>query len=85
MPAKKDRRIRNKRQLRGCSAGGARSYVVNGKMTRGFAFLAYPTEYRSLSAMTFIVARGSVVYEKNLGRRTAEIAKAMTSYDRDST
>jgi len=52
---------------------------------RGFAFLAYPTEYRSLSAMTFIVARGSVVYEKNLGRRTAEIAKAMTSYDRDST
>src|SRR5450759_1171953 len=26
--------------------GGAKSYIVNGKMTEGFAFVAYPAEYR---------------------------------------
>lgn len=64
---------------------GARSYIVNGKMTRGFAFLAYPAEYRSSGVMTFLVDQDGVVYEKNLGNRTAEIAKALTQYDRDAT
>src|SRR5579862_1654321 len=27
--------------------GGAHSYLVDGKMTRGFAFVAYPAQYRS--------------------------------------
>jgi len=65
--------------------GGAHSYIVNGKMTRGFAFLAYPAEYRSSGVMTFIVGQDGIVYEKDLGRRTSEIAKSMTRYDRDAT
>lgn len=65
--------------------GGARSYVVSGKMTRGFAFLAYPAEYRSSGVKTFIVDQDGIVYEKDFGRRTTEIAKALTSYDRDAT
>ena len=65
--------------------GGARSYIVDGKMTRGFAFLAYPAEYRSSGVKTFIVDQSGIVYEKDLGTRTAEIAKAMTQYDRDAT
>lgn len=65
--------------------GGARSYIVNGKMTRGFAFLAYPAEYRSSGVMTFIVDQDGIVYQKDLGPRTAEIAKALTRYDRDAT
>ena len=65
--------------------GGARSYIVDGKMTGGFAFLASPAEYRSSGAMTFIVDQDGVVYEKDLGPRTAETAKTLTQYRRDAT
>jgi Protein of unknown function (DUF2950) len=66
------------------AANGAGSYIVDGKMTRGFAFLAYPAEYRSSGVMTFIVDEDGIVYEKDLGRRTPEIAKKLTRYDRDA-
>jgi hypothetical protein len=65
--------------------GGAHSYVVDGKMTEGFAFLAYPADYRSSGVMTFIVDEDGIVYQKDLGSRTAEIAKTLTRYDRDAT
>jgi len=54
-------------------------------MTQGFAFLAYPAEYRSSGVMTFIVGADGVVYRKNLGPDTAMIAKAMKTYNPDST
>jgi hypothetical protein len=65
--------------------GGATSYVVNGAMTGGFAFVAYPAEYRSSGVMTFIVNRDGVVYQKNLGPQTALRAKTLTQYDPDAT
>jgi hypothetical protein len=65
--------------------GGVRSYIVDGKMTRGFAFVAYPAEYRSSGVKTFIVNQDGIVYEKDLGPRTAELAKSLTRYDRDAT
>jgi hypothetical protein len=65
--------------------GGSRTYVVDGKMTRGFAFVAYPAEYRSSGVMTFIVAQDGIVYEKDLGPKTAAIAKTLTRYDRDAS
>ncbi|MFZ0964684.1 MAG: DUF2950 domain-containing protein [Terriglobia bacterium] len=65
--------------------GGAKSYIVNGKMTGGFAFVAYPAEYRSSGVMTFIVNEEGVVYQKDLGARTDAIAKAMTEYNPNST
>jgi hypothetical protein len=61
--------------------GGAKNYVVNGKMTEGFAFAAYPAEYRSSGVMTFIVTEDGVVYQKDLGRKTDVLAKAMKGYD----
>ena len=67
------------------AAGGARSYIAGGKMTGGFAFVAYPAEYRSSGVMTFIVDQSGIVYEKDLGRTTAEMAKAMKRYDHDAT
>jgi len=67
------------------AAGGARSYIVDGKMTGGFAFLAYPAEYRSSGVMTFIVGQDGVVYEKDLGPSTAEIVKTLTRYEPDAT
>ncbi len=65
--------------------GSERSFIVDGKMTRGFAFLAYPAEYRSSGVMTFIVDQDGIVYEKDLGPKTAQIAKTLTRYDRDGS
>lgn len=65
--------------------GGAKDYVVNGQMTKGFAFVAYPAEYQNSGVMTFIVNQDGVVYEKDLGTDTAKIAAAMTDYNPDKT
>jgi hypothetical protein len=64
---------------------GTKSYIVNGKMTRGFAFVAYPAEYRSSGVMTFIVGRDGVVYQKDLGKKTDALAKDMKDYNPDSS
>ena len=61
--------------------GGAKSFLVNGKMTAGFAFVAYPAEYRSSGVMTFIVGEDGVVHEKDLGKKTDGTAKSMKGYD----
>jgi hypothetical protein len=65
--------------------GGAKSYIVNSKMTAGFAFIAYPAEYRSSGVMTFIVGVDGVVYQKDLGKKTEVLAKGMKEYNPDST
>jgi hypothetical protein len=65
--------------------GGARNYVANGRMTGGFAFVAYPTEYRSSGVMTLIIDQSGAIYEKDLGPDTTKLAQAMTAYDPDST
>lgn len=64
---------------------GAKSYVVDGHMTGGFALVAYPAHYGSSGIMTFIVNQVGVVFQKNLGEKTAEIAAAMTEYDPDGS
>ena len=63
------------------SPGGPRSYLAGGKMTEGFAFVAWPAEYRSSGVMTFIVNGDGVVYQKDLGRQTGVLAKAMKEYN----
>ena len=65
--------------------GGAQDYMVNGKLTRGTAFIAYPAEYRNSGVMTFIVNQGDIVYEKDLGPDTAKIAAAMTDFNPDDS
>jgi hypothetical protein len=50
-------------------------------MTEGFAFVAWPAEYRSSGVMTFIVNGDEVVYQKDLGRQTGALAKAMKEYN----
>jgi Protein of unknown function (DUF2950) len=61
--------------------GGVKSYIVDGKMTGGFAFVAYPAEYRSSGVMTFVVGEDGVVYEKDLGKKTDTAAKSMKEYN----
>ena len=61
--------------------GGAKNYVAGGKMTDGFAFEAYPAEYRSSGVMTFVVGSDGVVYQKDLGAKTAIVGKALKEFD----
>jgi Protein of unknown function (DUF2950) len=61
--------------------GGARDYIVNGKMTRGFAVLAFPADYRNSGIMSFLVGPDGVVYQKDLGQQTADVAAAITEYN----
>jgi hypothetical protein len=65
--------------------GGAKSYVVDGKMTAGFAFIAFPAAYRSSGVMTFIICQNGVVFRKDLGPNTEKIAKSMKSFDPNSS
>jgi Protein of unknown function (DUF2950) len=65
--------------------GGAHDYVVDGKLIRGFAFVAYPAEYRNSGVMTFVVNQGGVVYQKDLGLQTSDLAAAMKEYNPDET
>ncbi len=65
--------------------GGAKSYVKDGAMTEGFAFVAYPAEYRNSGVMTFIVNLNGAIYEKDLGPKTADLAKAVTAINPGKT
>jgi hypothetical protein len=65
--------------------GGSQSYIVHGKMTEGFAFLAYPADYRSSGVMTFIVNQNGVVLQKDIGKKTDILTKAMKKYNPDSS
>ena len=65
--------------------GGAKKYIVDGKMVSGFAFVAYPAKYGNSGVMTFINDQDGVLLEKNLGENTTETATAMTEFDPDSS
>lgn len=65
--------------------GGAYDYVAHGKMIGGFALVAYPAVYDASGVMTFIVNQDGVVFQKDLGPKTTAIAKAMKTFNPDST
>lgn len=64
---------------------GAYNYIENGLMFGGFALLAYPETYGATGVMSFIVNQDGVVFEKNLGKNTESLAKAITLFDPDSS
>ena len=65
--------------------GGAKSYLVDGEMTAGFALVAYPVEYDDSGVMTFIINQDGILYEKDLGENTTEIASRIREYNVDAT
>jgi hypothetical protein len=65
------------------AAGGAKDYIVDGKMTGGFAILLYPAEYGASGVMSFMVGPDDIVYESDLGDETTASARAMTAFDPD--
>jgi Protein of unknown function (DUF2950) len=65
--------------------GGTKQYIVDGKMTGGFAYLAYPAQYGKTGLKTFQVDQDGVVFEKDLGADTTTAAKAITTFNPDQT
>ncbi len=65
--------------------GGSRNYIVDGRMTGGFALVAYPVSYRNSGVMTFIVDQDGQIYQKDLGSDTDRIASEMVAYNPDAT
>jgi hypothetical protein len=64
---------------------GQMDFVVKGVMIGGFALIAAPANYRVTGVKTFMVSHDGVVYEKDLGPRTLELAKAIERFDPDKT
>jgi hypothetical protein len=46
-------------------------------MTKGFAFFAYPAEYRASGVMTFMINQIGVIAQKDIGGDTAKLANEM--------
>jgi hypothetical protein len=65
--------------------GGARDYLQGGRMTGGFAIVAWPARYGSTGVVTFLVNADGVVFQKDLGPATAKTVAAMKAFDPDLT
>ena len=65
--------------------GGARDYLSDGRMVGGFALVAFPARYGVSGIMTFLVNQEGVVYQKDLGRRTGELARKIVRFDPDAS
>jgi hypothetical protein len=63
--------------------GGAKSYMQAGRMTGGFALVAWPAVFASSGIMTFIVGPDGDMYQKDLGPETGRTAAGMTTFDPD--
>jgi hypothetical protein len=67
------------------ASGGAKSYVVKGDMSGGFALIAWPAQYDATGVMTFLVNQDGIVLEKDLGPETDAAARKITSYNPDAS
>ena len=65
--------------------GGKKSYLVDGKLKKGFAILAYPAKYGDLGIKSFMVSKNGVIFEKDLGDDTEKKVLAITEYNPDDT
>jgi hypothetical protein len=63
------------------ASGGARPYLSDGHLTNGFAIVAWPARFGETGVMSFIVNHDGVVYQKNLGPGSADIARRMKRFD----
>ena len=64
---------------------GQMDFVVKGVMIGGFALIASPAQYRVTGVKTFMVSHDGVVYEKDLGPNTLEVAKGIERFNPDKT
>ena len=67
------------------AAGGARDYIVSGRMIGGFAAIAWPAIYGVTGIMTFMVGPDDVVWQQDFGPDTARRAASMTVFNPDQS
>lgn len=65
--------------------GGAREYIIKGRMTEGFALVAFPVRYGVSGIMTFLVNQDGVIYQKDLGPKTVEVGRTMVRFNPDQS
>lgn len=65
--------------------GGAYSYLIGDKMSRGFAMIAWPVKYDDTGVMSFMISHDGQVFEKDLGPEGAKVAQAMKLFDPDDS
>lgn len=51
----------------------------------GLTLFAYPAKYDDTGVKTLIINQDGVAFDKDLGKDTVTLAKAMTSFDPDNT
>jgi hypothetical protein len=65
--------------------GGAHSYVgKDGRLTGGFAVVAWPATYDNSGVVTFVVNQQGIVFQQDLGADTASKAQKIKAYDPDT-
>ena len=64
---------------------GEMDFVVKDVMIGGFALVAFPAQYRVTGVQTFMVSHDGVVYQKDLGPKTLELAAAIDRFNPDKT
>jgi hypothetical protein len=65
--------------------GGAYSYLIGDKMSRGFALIAWPAKYDDTGVMSFMISHEGQVFEKDLGPGGEKLAQAMKRFDPDDS
>lgn len=61
---------------------GEKNYIdADGKQSGGFAMVAFPAEYGRTGVKSFIVNQDGIIYEKDLGEKTLEVARGMKVFD----
>ena len=64
---------------------GEMDFVVKGAMIGGFALIAFPAQYRVTGVQTFMVSHDGVVYQKDLGPKTLDLANAIDRFNPDKS
>ena len=64
---------------------GQLDFVVKDVMIGGFALIAFPAQYRVTGVQTFMVSHDGVVYQKDLGPKTTELASAIDRFNPDKS
>jgi hypothetical protein len=64
---------------------GEMDFVVHGAMIGGFALIAFPAQYRVTGVKTLMVSHDGVIYEKDLGPKTVELANQIERFNPDKT
>lgn len=65
--------------------GGAYSYLIGDKMSRGFALIAWPAKYADTGVMSFMISHEGQVFEKDLGPAGDKLAQSMKRFDPDDS